>query len=193
MTRTAGSNPLRYVLLVTTLLALAALALAGCGSRAGEPASEGAASLSVGDPAPAFSLADQDGRVRTLAEYQGRPVVLYFYPRDATPGCTTEACAFRDAWDRLQATGAVVLGVSTDDEASHRNFRNEHGLPFDLLSDPESVAADAYHVPVRLGTFAARHTFLIDRDGRVAHIWRDVDPGVHANEVITAIAALPSE
>lgn len=190
MTHAPGSHPLRSLLAAGSLLAVL---LAGCGSRAGEPTTEGATALSVGDAAPAFSLANQDGQVRTLAEYRGKPVVLYFYPRDATPGCTREACAFRDAWDRLQATGAVVLGVSTDDEASHRNFRNEHQLPFDLLSDPESVAAGAYHVPVRLGTFAARHTFLIDRDGRVAQIWRDVDPGVHANEVITAIAALPGE
>ena len=190
MTPVAGSSPIRNLLGVTSLVALA---LVGCGSRAGEPTTEGASALGVGDAAPPFSLSNQDGQVRTLAEYRGRPVVLYFYPRDATPGCTREACAFRGAWDRLQATGAVVLGVSTDDEASHRNFRNEHELPFDLLSDPESVAAGAYHVPVRLGSFTARHTFLIDRDGRVAQIWRDVDPGVHANEVITAIAALPNE
>lgn len=190
MIRTPGSNPLRHLLLVLTL---AALALAGCGSRAAEPTTEGATELRVGDTAPAFSLPNQDGQVRTLAEYRGKPVVLYFYPRDATPGCTREACAFRDAWERLQATGAVVLGVSTDSEASHRNFRNEHGLPFDLLSDSDSTAAGAYHVPVRLRTFTARHTFLIDADGRVAHIWRDVDPGVHADEVITAIAALSDE
>lgn len=174
-------------------LLLVPLLLSACGSTA--PAGGGAATaesagLSVGSPAPDFMLQDQTGRVRTLSEYRGHPVVLYFYPRDATPGCTAEACAFRDAWDRLQATGAVVLGVSTDDVVSHQRFHDEHGLPFDLLSDPDETAASAYGVPVRMG-FAARQTFLIDAQGNIAHIWPDVDPGVHADEVLAAIAALP--
>lgn len=183
------------------------LALTACGSSparteatAGEAAPTGGAhteeaaaapgGLAIGSPAPEFMLQDQSGRVRTLSEYRGHAVVLYFYPRDATPGCTTEACAFRDAWDRLQAAGAVVLGVSTDDAISHNRFRDEHHLPFDLLSDPDETAAGAYGVPVRMG-FAARQTFLIDAQGNLARVWPDVDPGVHADEVLAAIAALP--
>lgn len=177
-------------------LVLVSLLLTACGST-GSTASgtssstaPAAGSIAVGSPAPELMLQDQTGRVRTLSEYRGHAVVLYFYPRDATPGCTTEACAFRDAWDRLQATGAVVLGVSTDDVVSHQRFHDEHGLPFELLSDPDETAARAYGVPVHMG-FAARQTFLIDAQGNVAQIWPDVDPGVHADEVLAAIAALP--
>ena len=188
------------------LLVTSSILLSACGSspaRTEAPAGGGesaeasaeataapSGALTVGSPAPEFMLQDQTGRVRTLSEYRGHPVVLYFYPRDATPGCTTEACAFRDAWDRLQATGAVVLGVSTDDAISHNRFRDEHHLPFDLLSDPDETAAGAYGVPVRMG-FAARQTFLIDAAGNLARVWPDVDPGVHADEVLAAIAELP--
>jgi peroxiredoxin Q/BCP len=174
-------------------LLVSALLFVACGSTApsgGAAASTESAALTVGSPAPEIMLQDQTGRVRTLSEYRGHPVVLYFYPRDATPGCTAEACAFRDAWERLQATGAVVLGVSTDDVISHQRFHDEHSLPFDLLSDPDETAARAYGVPVRMG-FAARQTFLIDAQGNIARVWPDVDPGVHADEVLAAIAALP--
>lgn len=166
--------------LATVLMSL----LSACGAS-GPPAEM----ASVGSPAPSFSLPDQHGRMRTLEEFRGRPVVLYFYPRDATPGCTREACAFRDAWTRLQGAGAVVLGVSTDDAASHQRFIAEHELPFDLLSDSNEAVAHAYGVPVHFG-FTSRMTFLIDAQGRVAQRWHDVDPGVHADEVIAAIAAL---
>ena len=145
----------------------------------------------VDRPAPAFMLQDQSGRVRQLSEYRGHPVVLYFYPRDATPGCTREACAFRDAWARLQSTGAVVLGVSTDDVASHLRFHDEHQLPFDLLADADGQVASRYGVPVRLG-LASRITFLIDGGGVLRRVFEDVDPGVHADEVLAAIAALPA-
>lgn len=183
----------------TTVLVMLALSTA-CGSstaRTESASSEGSteaaptSTLTVGSPAPEFMLQDQTGRVRTLAEYRGHPVVLYFYPRDATPGCTREACAFRDAWTRLEAAGAVVLGVSTDDVISHQHFHDAEGLPFDLLADTEATAANAYGVPVRMGGFASRQTFLIDAQGNVAQIWPDVDPAVHAEEVIAAIAALP--
>lgn len=136
-------------------------------------------------------LQDQSGRVRQLSEYRGHAVVLYFYPRDATPGCTREACAFRDSWDRLQATGAVVLGVSADDITSHASFHGEHQLPFDLLSDPDTSVASRYGVPVRMG-MTGRVTFLIDASGVIARTFTDVDPGVHADEVIAAIEALPA-
>lgn len=178
------------VRLVSAALTVGALTagVAGCGgSQSGEATSS--AALAVGSPAPEIMLQSQEGRVRTLSEHRGHPVLVYFYPRDATPGCTREACALRDAWDRLQATGAVVYGVSTDDVASHRSFHDEHQLPFDLLSDPEETAARAYGVPVRMG-FASRMSFLIDAQGNVARIFPDVDPGVHADEVIAAIEAL---
>jgi len=157
----------------------------GSASATGEPAA-----LAVGSPAPELTLQNQDGRVRTLSEHRGHPVLVYFYPRDATPGCTREACALRDAWDRLQASGAVVYGISTDDVASHLAFRTAHTLPFALLGDPEGTAARAYVVPVRIG-FASRMSFLVDANGNLARIFPDVDPGVHADEVLAAIAALP--
>jgi len=183
---------------LSTTLVLA-LSLTACGSTQSEtPAASGAATESaaaaaptVGAPAPAIMLQNQAGVVRTLAEHAGHPVVVYFYPRDATPGCTTEACAFRDAWDRLQANGTVVYGISTDDVPSHLRFHTEHNLPFDLLSDPEETAARAYSVPVRMG-FASRMTFLVDRAGNTAQIFPNVDPGVHAEEILAAVAALPA-
>lgn len=169
--------------------------LAACGSpqrTEGEAESSGSSSgPAVGSAAPEIMLQDQSGRVRTLSEHRGHPVVVYFYPRDATPGCTAEACAFRDAWTRLQATGAVVYGISTDDVESHLRFHDEHGLPFDLLADVDSTAANAYGVPVTAG-FASRMTYLVDRAGNIAQVYPDVDPGVHADEVITAIEALPN-
>jgi peroxiredoxin Q/BCP len=174
--------------------------VAGCGSSqsssqassqgSGESAAQPAGgAIAVGSPAPEITLQAQDGRVRTLSEHRGHPVLVYFYPRDATPGCTREACALRDAWDRLQAAGAVVYGVSTDDVESHRRFHDEHQLPFDLLADPEETAAQAYGVPVRMG-FASRMSFLIDAEGNLARIFPDVDPAVHADEVVAAIQAL---
>lgn len=159
------------------------------GSQPGSQAESAGGALAVGSPAPEITLQSQDGRVRTLSEHRGHPVLVYFYPRDATPGCTREACALRDAWDRLQAAGAVVYGVSTDDVESHRRFHDEHQLPFDLLADPEETAAQAYGVPVRMG-FASRMSFLIDAEGNLARIFPDVDPAVHADEVIAAIQAL---
>jgi peroxiredoxin Q/BCP len=168
-----------------------ALVLSACGSSSSS-SSSGTTMPTVGSAAPDIMLQDQTGRVRTLAEYRGHPVVVYFYPRDATPGCTHEACAFRDAWDRLQATGTVVLGISADDVASHQHFHDDQHLPFDLLADPENTAAHAYGVPVHVG-IEARVTFLVDRHGQIAHVYPDVDPAVHCDEVLTAIAALPAE
>ncbi len=168
-------------------VAMAVAVAIGCGGAQGGGAS--GARIAAGDPAPAFMAQDQTGRVRQLSEYRRHPVVLYFYPRDATPGCTAEACAFRDAWERLEATGAVVLGVSTDDVASHRRFHDEHQLPFDLLSDPDGEIAQRYGVPLRMG-MSARVTFLVDGEGVVRRVFEDVDPGVHADEVIAAIQAL---
>lgn len=168
---------------------IALVAVVGCGG--GQSGSGGTALVRMGDPAPDFLLADQTGRVRQLSEYRGRPLVLYFYPRDATPGCTAEACAFRDAWAQLQETGAAVVGVSTDDVESHRRFAEEHQLPFELLADLEGEVAQRYGVPMRMG-MSSRITFLIDADGLVRRVFEDVDPAVHADEVIAAIQALPA-
>ncbi|MDQ3034382.1 MAG: peroxiredoxin [Myxococcota bacterium] len=171
-------------------LSVVALALVvGCGS--GQSGSGGTALVRMGDPAPDFMLADQTGRVRQLSEYRGQPLVLYFYPRDATPGCTREACAFRDAWTQLQETGARVVGVSTDDVESHRRFAEEHQLPFELLADLEGEVAQRYGVPMRLG-MSSRVTFLIDADGVVRRVFEEVDPAIHVDEVIAAIQALPA-
>lgn len=166
--------------LLSTLLT--SLVLSSCGASTPPPPN--------GSMAPAFMLQNQDGRVRTLAEYGGRAVVLYFYPRDATPGCTTEACAFRDVWAQFESANAVVLGVSTDDVASHRAFQQEHRLPFDLLADTDGTVARAYGVPVNPLGMAARMTFVIGPDGRMARAFRDVDPGVHADQVLEVLRGL---
>jgi thioredoxin-dependent peroxiredoxin len=123
-------------------------------------------------------------------------VVVYFYPKDGTPGCTTEACAFRDAWDRFKAANVQVLGVSVDDRQSHEIFSNQQKLPFPILADVEQTWVKAFGVPVKIG-MASRVTFLIDPDGKVAKVYPDVDPGVHADEVLKDAsrltgAALPS-
>jgi thioredoxin-dependent peroxiredoxin len=146
--------------------------------------------LAEGDEAPDFMAADQSGQVRHFNALRGGHVaVLFFYPRDGTPGCTAEACAFRDAWDRLQGAGAVVIGVSTDSSEAHAHFAQEHDLQFPLLADTEGRVLRLYGVPETLG-MAARVTYLIDTNGHVAHVYPDVDPAVHVDEVITAIGEL---
>lgn len=163
------------------------LFLAACGA----PQQGGAGGLlQEGQEAPDFMAMDQSGDVRQLRILnRDRPVVLFFYPRDGTPGCTTEACAFRDAWDRLQSTGAIVVGVSTDDVDSHARFATEHELPFPLLSDPDGNVLRLYGVPSRLG-MAARVTYVIAPDGRIARVFPEVDPAVHADEVLAVLETL---
>ncbi len=138
--------------------------------------------------APAFAAPDQGGTVRTLAACAGHPVILYFYPKDGTPGCTKEACAFRDAWSKLQARGAIVYGVSSDSVERHAAFVTEHQLPFSLLSD-DGAMRKAYGVSSTFG-YASRVTFVIDRQGRVARVFPDVDPAQHVTEVLAALDAL---
>jgi len=171
---------------VTRALLVFALLASGCGAR---PAAAGTL-LAPGAAAPDFMALDQEGAPRALRLLRGRrPMVLFFYPRDGTPGCTEEACAFRDAWSRLTAAGAVVVGVSTDDVAAHRRFAQEHQLPFPLLSDPDGEALALYGVPTRMG-MAARVTFVIDRQGRVARVFPDVDPAVHVGAVVSTLEGL---
>ena len=126
--------------------------------------------LSIGTKAPEFSLPDQNGQIHTLSSYQGRKVILYFYPKDMTSGCTAQACSFRDLYPQFQEKGAVVLGVSKDSVASHKRFEETHGLPFTLLSDPELQVITAYDVlkPPKDGKpsrSVSRSTYLIDEDG----------------------------
>jgi peroxiredoxin Q/BCP len=148
--------------------------------------------MQIGMPAPAFSLQDQNAVQRTLADYRGHWVVLYFYPKDDTPGCTTEACHFRDDYFEIKKLGADILGVSVDSEKSHAAFATKFSLPFPLLADINGVVSKQYGAlwgmwPLR---FARRHTFLINPDGNIAKIYRDVDPDKHSDELIAAIKEL---
>jgi peroxiredoxin Q/BCP len=148
-----------------------------------------------GQEAPDFELtSDASERVR-LSQFRGQPVVLYFYPKDDTPGCTAQACGIRDSYDDFEQRGAVVLGVSPDEESSHVKFKQKYGLPFTLLADPNHEVAEQYGVwgerkymgKTYMGV--ERSTFLIDQDGRVAKVMRRVKPVTHAELVLEALAA----
>ena len=145
-----------------------------------------------GQPAPEFRLQDQKGTWHTLGEYKGKWVVLYFYPKDFTPGCTTEVCTFRDDVLKLRKQGAEVLGVSLDDVKSHAEFAEKYHVPFPLLSDANQEAAKAYGVlATHLNfTYARRETFVIDPAGKVAKRYKDVDPKENSGQVIADIAEL---
>ncbi|MEX2524177.1 MAG: peroxiredoxin [Gammaproteobacteria bacterium] len=153
------------------------------------------AEIEVGQPAPDFRLPDQHRKIHSLSEYAGKWVVLYFYPKDDTPGCTTEACNFRDDIFRLRELGAEVLGVSVDSPESHARFAEKHGLPFSLLADTEGRVAESYGSLRRIGPLrlAKRHTFIIDPQGRVAKIYRKVDPKAHSDAVIADIQSLQTQ
>ena len=152
--------------------------------------------LRPGDPVPPFSAVVTDGSQITSKDLLGKPAVIYFYPRDDTPGCTKEACGFRDQYAAIQKAGAVVLGVSADTLKSHVKFTDKHQLPFPLISDPEAVVANAFGAwgeKVFMGRkYQGMHrvTFLIGRDGRIARIWDSVKPETHAAEVLEALKAL---
>lgn len=150
------------------------------------------AGIKEGEPAPAFELADQYQKTRKLADYRGKWVVLYFYPKDDTPGCTTEACHFRDDIIRIRELNAEVLGVSVDNAESHAKFAEKHGLPFPLLSDNDASVAKSYGSLFSLGPIkiAKRHSFIIDPEGRIVKIYRDVNPDGHSDEIIRDLEAL---
>jgi peroxiredoxin Q/BCP len=146
--------------------------------------------VSEGTPAPELELRTDDGRSLHLSDLRGKPVVLYFYPKDDTPGCTAEACAIRDAWGEFRSHGAEVFGVSTQDAESHREFRDKYQLPFPLLIDEGQELADAFGVEAydRDGeTYYKRSTVVIDEDGKVAKVMEKVDPTTHADEVLAAL------
>lgn len=149
--------------------------------------------LEEGLPAPDFELVTDVGERVRLSELSGRPVVLYFYPADDTPGCTRQACEIRDEWSRFRERGAVVLGVSPDDETSHARFRDKYSLPFTLLADPEHEVAEEYGVWVERNRYGRksmgieRSTFVIDEDGNFTRILRRVKPEGHAERVLEAL------
>jgi len=149
-------------------------------------------SLKAGDTSPDFKLKDQKGAVHTLADYRDRWLVLYFYPKDDTPGCTKEACNFRDDHVRLKKLGADVLGVSIDNQQSHNEFANKYGLPFPLLADTDGKVSSLYGSFFSLGPlrYARRHTFIIDPTGRIAKVYRSVSPATHSDDVIRDLGEL---
>jgi thioredoxin-dependent peroxiredoxin len=171
---------------VALVLALFGLAAAATGQPAA-PA--------VGTPAPAFHLQDQAGVWHDSGDYRGRWLVLYFYPKDDTPGCTTQACEFRDDIFAFNKLAAVIVGVSVDDVASHKQFAEEHSLPFTLLADDTHQTAAAYgvlHSVLGLMPSAARETFIIDPEGKIAKHYAAVDPKGHSQAVLTDLKALRS-
>jgi thioredoxin-dependent peroxiredoxin len=150
------------------------------------------AGVVTGEMAPDFQLMDQNGKVHQLSAYRGQWLVLYFYPKDDTPGCTKEACEFRDEYERLTQTGVVLLGVSLDDIESHQAFAAKYHLPFPLLSDANGEIAKRYGSLFQLGPlkFAKRHSFIIDPEGWIVRAYRDVDPKTHSEQVISDLKTL---
>ncbi|MDH4177161.1 MAG: thioredoxin-dependent thiol peroxidase [Thermoleophilia bacterium] len=150
--------------------------------------------IDEGAVAPDFTLVSDAGEDITLSSLRGSPVVLFFYPKDDTPGCARQACGIRDAWADFQRAGAEVLGVSVLDERSKARFKEKHGLPFTLLADPDHAVAEAYGVWVEKRNYGKvyhgieRTTFVIDAEGRVTHVMRRVKPGTHAADVLSALA-----
>jgi peroxiredoxin Q/BCP len=148
---------------------------------------------SVGAAAPAFTLPDQSGKMVSLADQHGKWLVLYFYAKDNTPGCTTEACDFRDNIFAFKGLGAVVLGISVDDVNSHRQFAADNHLPFTILADSDKQVARQYgvlHKPLGLMELARRETFIIDPQGLIVKHYRDVEPERHSKQVLADLKAL---
>ena len=151
--------------------------------------------IEEGKPAPDFELTSDGGETVKLSALRGKPVVLYFYPKDDTPGCTTQACGIRDAYGEFEQAGAVVLGVSPDSETSHVKFKEKYGLPFTLLADADHAVAELYGVWGEK-TFAGktylgvnRSTFVIGADGNVNKVMHDVKPATHADDVLAALGS----
>lgn len=178
----------RLVIALLVATGLAGTAYACAGGPVKRP-DGGEGLLPVGAPAPDLSGKDERGAVVGLRDYRGSAVVVYFYPKDETPGCTKEACAFRDNYQAFETKGVHILGVSQDTEEIHRQFRTKFKLPFALVADADGAITRAYGVKSTLG-MSSRVTFLVDGQGRIAKIWPDVDPVVHATEVLAAASAL---
>src|SRR2546430_1564774 len=146
--------------------------------------------IQEGKAAPAFTLTDAAGKTVSLADFSGRDVILYFYPKDDTPGCTKEACGFRDRIGDLKKDGVEVIGVSFDNEESHQKFIEKHNLNFPLLADTEGKIADAFGVRVPGKNVARRVSFLIGKDGKIAHVTDSPQADVHLNDMKEAVAKL---
>lgn len=138
--------------------------------------------LTVGTTAPDFTVRDTNGNTVSLSDYSGKTVVLYFYPKDDTPGCTKEACSFRDAYTDYQGKDIVVFGVSMDDEASHKQFTEKFNLPFPLLADTDGNLTQAYDVSG--GSYAKRVTYVIDGEGKIAKVYDSVKTDTHATDIL---------
>lgn len=160
------------------------LLLAGAGVLLAEEIKEG-------DPAPGFELRDQDGQLHSLEDYRDKWVVVYFYPKDDTPGCTTEACEFRDDVFAFKELDCQILGVSLDDEVSHKAFADKYSLPFPLLADSDGTTSEAYGVKTRMFgmTMAKRQTFLVDPSGQIVKHYAKVDPDTHSKQVLADLKA----
>jgi thioredoxin-dependent peroxiredoxin len=160
---------------------------------ASEPKSK---ELKVGDKAPAFSLKNTEGKTVKLSDYTGKKVVLYFYPKDDTPGCTKEACGFRDDFAQLKKRGVEVLGVSGDDQKSHQKFTDKYSLPFTLLSDPDHEMMEKYgawgekNMYGKKSMGVLRITYIIDEEGKIAHLFKKVKTDTHSQDVLKVIDAM---
>ena len=172
---------------IISIMSAAALLLIGASSMAEQ--------VQMGDPAPDFELQDQGGQLHSMEDYRGKWVALYFYPKDDTPGCTTEACEFRDNIFAFKNLNCQILGVSLDDVDSHKDFAEKYSLPFPLLADTEGTTANAYGVKSKyMGmSVAKRQTFLIDPDGNIAKHYAKVDPDTHSQQVLADLEALGAE
>jgi len=145
--------------------------------------------IEEGAQAPDFELTSDSGEQVKLSDFRGKPVVLYFYPKSDTPGCTAQACGIRDVYSEFEQRGAVVLGVSSDKESTQAKFKSKNDLPFTILADPDHVAGKAYGVEKPDSAYFERSTFVIDPDGTVAKVMRNVDARKHADQVLEALAA----
>jgi thioredoxin-dependent peroxiredoxin len=149
--------------------------------------------LAVGTQAPDFTTTDQDGKKRSLSDFKGKRVILYFYPKDNTSGCTKEACAFRDHFDEFRRLGVEILGVSVDSEKSHQSFVKKHGLPFTLLADTDKRLVEAYGVWGEKSLYGKKYmgtnrvTYLIDEGGKIAAVFPKVKPDTHAEEMLAIL------
>ena len=175
---------MKWLAIVVALVIFAALFVARA-ARAGELPK-------VGQAAPDFSLSDQDGKTHALKDYRGKWLVLYFYPKDDTPGCTQEACAFRDDLHELAEMGAQVVGVSVDDSSSHAEFAKKYHLPFPLLADNRGQTAENYGalIDLRILKLARRYTFLVDPQGNIAKVYLSVETSRHSKEIIADMKKL---
>ena len=169
-----------FTLLITTFISFGAIA---------------AETPAVGDPAPGFNLQDQNGQWHDLQDYRGTWLAVYFYPKDQTPGCTTEACNFRDNILAFKAIGAEVVGISLDDVASHKEFSDKYKLPFVILADEGGATADAYGVlrDYKLIQIADRQSFLVNPEGVIVKHYEEVDPDNHTQEVLSDLETMMSE